>query len=284
MNNLFEYIDYRKYLAEFYTYKKQTTRAFSYRYFSAKAGFSSPVFLKLVIDGKRNLSRASIEKFCKALGLNAKESIYFKNLVLFDQATTVDEKQENYAVLRSLMNAVRAKTIESDQYEYFGTWYHVIIRELITLFNFQEDYQVLAQSIIPAITPGEAKRSVALLLKLNLIYRLENGTYAQTDTAITAREDIGALAIRHFNRMMLQHGVTAIDAFPTAERHVSGITVGISSAMYGIIEAEIQAFKERIITLVNRDDAGKRVFQLNLQFFPVSKAVDAIRPDRKGQI
>jgi hypothetical protein len=77
---------------------------------------------------------------------------------------------------------------------------------------------------------------------------------------------------------MLQHGVTAIDTFPTIERHISGITVGISSTMYRIIETEIQAFKDRIINLVNRDDAGNQVFQLNLQFF-----LSARRSTRSGR-
>ena len=51
-----EHLDYRVFLGEYDKAAKENLPAFSYRYFSQKAGYRSPVFLKLVIDGQRNLS------------------------------------------------------------------------------------------------------------------------------------------------------------------------------------------------------------------------------------
>ncbi len=55
MRSIFTYTDYRAFLHDAYTHAKATNPAFSYRYFAKKAGFSSPNFLKLVIDGVYNL-------------------------------------------------------------------------------------------------------------------------------------------------------------------------------------------------------------------------------------
>ena len=49
MKPLFEYLDYRQYLRDFYVEQK-AQRKFSFREFSKIAGFSSPVFIKLVIE------------------------------------------------------------------------------------------------------------------------------------------------------------------------------------------------------------------------------------------
>ena len=46
MRDLFEYINYRRYLADYYRSRKEELPAFSYRYFCNKAGIKSPVFLK----------------------------------------------------------------------------------------------------------------------------------------------------------------------------------------------------------------------------------------------
>src|SRR3989338_3815356 len=90
---IFEYDNYREYLRGLYDHLKVARGHFSYRYFSRMAGFRSPNFLKLVIDGDRNLSGESIEKFIKALKIQNKEAIFFRNLVLLNQSETLEEKK-----------------------------------------------------------------------------------------------------------------------------------------------------------------------------------------------
>src|SRR3954469_6473209 len=89
---VFEYSNYRSFLRDLYEFEKAAHRKFSFRYFSKQAGFSSPNFLKLVIEGKRNLSIESIARFAKALKLNKEEATFFRALVLFNQASTTEER------------------------------------------------------------------------------------------------------------------------------------------------------------------------------------------------
>jgi microcystin degradation protein MlrC len=50
--DVFQYLDYRVFLADFYRAKKRS--GFSYRAFSRAAGLGAPNYLKLVMDGDRN--------------------------------------------------------------------------------------------------------------------------------------------------------------------------------------------------------------------------------------
>jgi uncharacterized protein (TIGR02147 family) len=284
MLSIFEYLDYRKFLADYYVHKKKTQRSFSYRSFNAKAGISSPVFLKLVIDGKRNLGLASIEKFSTALGLNKKECLYFRKLVLFDQSDSPEEKQEHYAVLRSMRNIIAEKLLNNTQYDYFINWYNAVIRELVTLYDFKDNFQLLAESLRPTITANEAKTTVDLLIKLKLLKKNEQGLYEQLNTAIATGGDIGLVAVRHFNRSMLLNALKAIDEMDRDTRHVSGLTIGISKSMYSVINVEIAAFKERIVSLVNRDEDSSSVYQLNIQLFPLSSHNFEINPKCKAKV
>ncbi|HLD44306.1 MAG TPA: TIGR02147 family protein, partial [bacterium] len=94
--NLFTYLDYRKYLKDWYEYHKQNTTGFSFRSFSQKAGFGSPNFLKRVIEGERNLTESSTRAVIKCLELNKQESAFFERLVLFNQSTSHEEKNVHY--------------------------------------------------------------------------------------------------------------------------------------------------------------------------------------------
>ncbi len=276
MKALFEFIDYRKFLQHYYNEQKENSRHFSYRYFAQKTGINSPSFLKHVIDGKRNLTSPAIEKFCKALKLTQKEAIYFRHLVLFNQAKTSHEKQEHYAVLRSMAGGIKESVLKTSQFDYFDKWYAVIIRELVCLHNFKNNYKKMAKSLSPAITTTEARKTVELLLKLKLIKKNRDGTYTQTNQAIAVDDTITSMAVRSFAENMLDLAKGALHNFKKSERHISGLTMGVSKETYDVLAAEVEAFKDRVKAIVNRDEQSSRVYQLNISLFPASVDIDAL--------
>ncbi|MBN2037389.1 MAG: TIGR02147 family protein [Chitinispirillaceae bacterium] len=280
MPSIFEFIDYRKFLEAYYREQKEKSSYFSFRYFARRTGINSPSFLRHVIDGKRNLTRPAIEKFSAALKLTTKEATYFRNLVLFNQAKTSAEKQEHYAVLRSMAGGVKESVLNADQYDYFAYWYVPVIRELVALRNFGDDYRKLAAMVRPAILPSEAKAAVKLLLRLKLIRKQENGTFCQANSAITADGAVTSLAVRSFTRNMIERSNHALDTVDRSERHISGLTMGISHATFEVIAAEIDAFKDRLKIMVNQDQDGDRVYQMNISLFPVSEDLKGDDPTK----
>ena len=54
--DVFDYLDYRAFLRDFYARAKATRRGFSFRAFSRKARLGSPNHLKRVMEGDRNLT------------------------------------------------------------------------------------------------------------------------------------------------------------------------------------------------------------------------------------
>ena len=166
---------------------------------------------------------------------------------------------------------VKEKVLGADQYDYFANWYTPVIRELITLRSFSDDYSRIARMLKPRITPAEAKTAVKLLLRLKLVERTGDGSYRQTNSAIVAESPVTSLAIRTFSRAMLDHSKEAIDSVDREKRHISGITMGISPEAYDVLAAEIEAFKDRVKVIVNRDSKGNRIYQMNLSLFPVSE-------------
>ncbi len=272
MKSIYAYADYRIYLKEYYDEKKRVTRNFSYRYFSSKAGIKSPVFLKLVIDGKRNLTEVMIRRFITALELSKKQSDFFRHLVLFNQAKTAEQKQEHYRVCKSMQGLVNEHVVTNDQYDYFNNWYTSVVREIICLYNFNDEYAQIGQCIIPPITAAQVKKSIDLLLRLKMIAKGKDGMYRQIHRAITTGSEVTAVAVRSFNRSMLEKAISALDHFTPSQRYVTSQTLGVSATAYDVIVQEIQEFQERITAIVNQDERSSKVCQLCVQLFPMSKS------------
>lgn len=274
MKPIFSYIDYRWYLKEYYEEQKASSSCFSYRYFSMKAGINSPSFLKQVIESKRNLTPLTINKFIIALKLTEKEAAYFRHLVLFNQAKSATEKQEHYVIMLSMMHTVKELKLNALQHEYYNHWFVPIVRELVCLYDFRDDFKKIAEMVIPSIQAGDARYAVKLLKKLGMIDQLSDGSYRQTDTAIMSDSSIDRMAVRSFNREMIKKAGLSLDTISVDHRQIYGMTIGISKECYDVLTAEMQAFRDRVVTVVNRDMKSDCVYQLNLQLFPLSKRLD----------
>ena len=274
MNTIFEYIDYRKFLDDYYSFQKTQQPNFSYRFFSMKAGTSSPSLYKQVVSGERNLSPKNVEKFCKGFKFGKKETLYFGNLVKFNQAKTSTEKQQYYNTISAMNVTFRESVLNSNQYEYFSNWYTPVIRELICLKNFKDNYSVIAQTLIPPIQPSQAKDAIETLLKLKMILKLKNGSYEQSDQALIADPAVTYLALKNFMEAMLENAKVAMRSSSDISRNISSMTLGISFQDYETLVEEIKAFKNRIKSIANNNVKNcDRVYQFNLELFPVSKVL-----------
>ena len=70
---VFSYVDYRRYLADYYAHAKKCHYGFSFRVFSKRAEISSSNYLRLVIDGKRNLTSEPFERCIAHYGKHGRQ-------------------------------------------------------------------------------------------------------------------------------------------------------------------------------------------------------------------
>ena len=137
--NIFEYVNYRDYLKDFYKHEKSANPNFSHRYFVKRAGFSSPVQLYRVTEGKRNLTRESIHKFVQGLGLGKREQQYFEILVSFNQAKGPEAKRYYLELLNNMRKEKVGTPLDEGKFEYLSKWFYPAIRELVYLQDFHDD-------------------------------------------------------------------------------------------------------------------------------------------------
>lgn len=274
MPNIFTYSDYRKFLRDFYQEKKDSTASFSYQNFSRQAGFTSKSFVFNVIQGKKNLSNASVVALSEAMKLTKTEAMYFEKLVFMCQAGTFKERAFFYEQLDSIRpqnsEASNAKKIRQDQFEYCSRWYHSVIRSLIDIYPFKDDYQRLAAMVRPSITTLQAKKSVQLLFRLGLIEKGPDGIYKITSKILTTGPEVAGIAAQQFHLETMELAVRALRETPGEERNIYGMTLGISKKAFLDVQKIMTECQERILHVAENDKDSEGVYQLNVQFFPVS--------------
>ena len=270
---VFEYLDYREFLRDYYNSKKEENPAFSLRVFSDKIGFKAKDFISRVMNGDKNLSNQSIPKVASGLRLGKHETEFFVGLVKFNQAETTDERnaafEEMQAALKVARFAEKQHVLGHVQYQIYSHWRHLTVRSLIGMFGFDGDYEKLAKQVHPHITADEAKKSVKLLEESELIKKDKSGKYVLTESAITTGDRTSKLALRGFHQHCLKLAADSIDRDPPGSRHVSGLTLGISQEGYDRIVERINAFRKEIALIAEEDKNSDKVFQLQFALFPV---------------
>lgn len=275
--------DYRVYLRAMIDYLKATRAQFSYRYFSRIAGFSSPNFLKLVAEGKRNISPQSIAKFARGLGLDQREQETFETLVLLGQAETDAERNRYYARLRRRSSTSAAARMEDAQYKVYSLWYALPIREMIALPDFQEDPAWIARRLRPHVRPTEVKTALQLLEQVGLIVRDENNRLKQHSIKLSTGPRVRSLAVRNYHRSMMEVAANTLDGVGQEDRDITSLTLTLTRAQYEEARARIERFRAELLDLIdepatpvegapppaNIDD--REVYQVGFQLFPMTR-------------
>jgi uncharacterized protein (TIGR02147 family) len=270
MKDILEYTSYRQYIADYYADKKAKS-AFTWQEFTRAAGFSSPVHLKYVSEGRLNLSGSASERVAQAMHLADFEQEYFCEMVKFDHAKTDAEKKEAFSKMLSIADAHKAKIIEGDSFRYFDSWKNPVIRELAPAMPGAKPL-ALARACRPEITAAEVTESLDFLVKAGLLKKDEEGRYVQTDKFVsTGPMDVTPLAVRGMHRQMGEFALEAIEGVKQDERHFSGLTLGLTHEAFDEIVQEIDACRKRIAAIATRDSRIDDVYRLNMQLFPITK-------------
>jgi uncharacterized protein (TIGR02147 family) len=272
--NVYAFADYRRYLAAYYDYAKAEQYGFSFRVFSRRAGIRSSNYLRLVIDGERNLTRDMAGRFADACELTGAAREFFCELVEYCQGKTAQERSRMYERLARHRPFREARRLESAQAEYHSHWYLPAIRELVRREDFSSEPKWIARQLQPNISAAQAKRALELLCKLGLLEPGSDGRLVQTSEIITTGPGPLGHHIFNYHHMMLERAAEALDSLPREERDVSCLTLCVSESKVAELKERVRAFRQELLRTAELDNSPERVVQINFQVFPLSIAAE----------
>lgn len=272
---VYEYMDYREYLLDFYETRKKQNANYSYRVLSDKMGFKTRDFIHRVMKGERNLSSQSIPKVCQGLGLDPTEKQYFTALINFCQSDQEAQRDKFYQQMQKAIK--KAEFVDSQhllahhQYRVYSEWRHLAVRSLIGMHGFSGDFAQLGSWLHPAISAAEAQESVELLELCGLIAQDAAGQWILTHKSITTGNTTSRIALKGFHQKCIALGAASIDRDPPSIRNISGLTLGVSQQSYERIVEKLNDVRKEIAQIASEDTQADQVVQLELLLFHLSQ-------------
>lgn len=288
MAPIIEYIDYRKYIRDFYEERKAGRFGFSWGAFAKLAGFSSPVFLQYVCEGKKNLSETTAPQVATAMGLAGYETNFFQLLVAFDNAKNAESKKKALDAITDLSRIHKVRSVAADEYDFFKSWKNALIRELAPAMPGATPRQ-MAGATRRHVTTNEVNDILEFLQQTGHLVKDENGNYHQQDRSLkmsgachpelsAVRREVegsSAASIRQAiaHDLQIQMAELAVDALRNEnaeDRNITGLTIGITRENYERIVAELAECRRRIVAIATETDQTDEVYRLNMQLFPLT--------------
>lgn len=268
--SVFAYTDFRDYLKDFYDRARSADPKFSQRYISQKVGASSSGWFSDLIKGRVNLSGTQLVRLAALLGLENQALGYFETLVHYNQSGSLEERNHHFRKLAAFKE-VPAELLGQDKFEYYSKWYYSAIRELLYFHRFSADYADLARKLNPSIKSQEARDAIELLLRLGLIKKDAQGDFRPSGSTLKKDANHKSLFSANFLRSNMELGMQAIERFEKEERNISGMTLSFSETGFRKAVEEIEALRRRLLALLEEDPKPEKVYQLNLQLFPITR-------------
>lgn len=294
--SLDEYTDFRQYLKDVYEHRRATEstgpRAYSYSAFSAAADIKSPNYLKLIIEGRRNLSEDMTTRFARALRLNKAEAEEFRALVRYGQATEPIERNQFLKELADLRarRAFESGEISADAWDKVPSWRGWVIYAMTEQRGVNFDPEELYRLFRAKTSPDDIKQELK---------RLIDGGHLKAQSAegsgkipgessgrseivkghdlIDSPQDVPVAMIRRLQAELIYLGIESLFRDSPKDREFGAMTIAMTQAEFEQVRFELRQLRKRVQKdlMVKREATkGDRVYQLNVQLFPVTEKAE----------
>jgi uncharacterized protein (TIGR02147 family) len=274
MPSIYKYLNYREYLHDYFVEQKQFQKQLTHRVILKKMKITSTGFLSNVIAGKKNLNSEMSKKLGKIINLATRERRYLNNMVSYNQARSIEEKKGFLDRLLAMRKTDLAQ-ISDHQFSIFSVWYYVYIRDLLCFFDFKGDYQALADRLDPPIKPEEAETAIRELEKLGFIAKDNDGFYRPRECLITTGDEAHSVQLANFQLATMDLAKRSLEKHPADKRDISFVSLTLSADSFGLVKSEVQAFRKRLLLMAKDEKKPDRVYQCNIQLFPVTRKPDS---------
>ena len=157
-------------------------------------------------------------------------------------------------------------------YYYYKNWYNSVIRALLNIHNYADEYALLAKQVYPPITQKQAAESIKLMLELKLIKKNKSGFYKPVDKVLFASDSIKSELLKLYQLNCIDIAKDVFFSNTVSSQKVVTKMISISKEGYKRIEKKVSKTSSEINSIIHKDEnKADRIYQLNIILVPQSK-------------
>lgn len=269
--SLYEFQDFRKYLAAWLAAKKEDDPRFNGAEVHRRLGLpKTRSFFPDVVAGRR-ITPSFVERFVVLLELDRSEAMFFRCLVRLDQATSPEERELAFDQVVALDRTPRT-VLDGKAMAFYRDWRHGAIRALLDTGDYGDDVARICREIVPRLTPGQVRESLDLLAELALIAKNEAGFWKPTETSVSTPEGTRDELVLQLQLQHLELAQKSLLSKEAPERLLATNVVSTSRETALQIERKLERLRAEIRAMVARDpDPASEVLLFQLSLIPLKK-------------
>ena len=270
--SVYGYTDFRRFLVDWLKARQDEDARFTRSEFHRRLGLpNTRSYLPDVLAGKE-VSPTFLDRFAVALELSSEEARFFRVLVRFNQARSVEERELAFDQLVALNKTPRT-VLDPDHYRYYRHWWNGAIRALLAIQDLGDEPRKVAALLAPAITEGQAKESLQLLAELGLIAMSEAGFWKPTDHTLTTGEGARGDLVRQLQGQQLKLVQNAaLKPASTDGQVVATNTISVSEEGLVLVRKRLETFRSELRSIVHKDpNPPTRVHLVTLSVVPLTR-------------
>lgn len=272
--SVYLYNNFRTYLADWHAWVQTVRPEWTKSEVSRQLGLPRTRSFFTDILAGRKLSATFADRLVRLIGFERDEARYFRALVRFNQADTPEDRELAFDQLVGMGRVKRTELDSGASYKYYRHWWIGAVRALLATGNFADDPAAIVKALKPAITLGQAKEAIAILLELGLADRDTDGFLRQTTKMLSTPEKSRDDLVKQLQIQQMEVVQTALLSGDDPDRHVSTNIVAVSAEGAELIRERVDNFRRALRSIVQNDPSPQdRVLQIALSLVPLSKKV-----------
>ncbi|OFZ78906.1 MAG: hypothetical protein A2583_11925 [Bdellovibrionales bacterium RIFOXYD1_FULL_53_11] len=271
--NVKKFTDYRAFLVAYAQEKKQNSPAWSYGAWARMLGLKTTSSITKILNGEREAGSRVIEQMVAYFKFRDKDARYFRDLVRLHKirsdarlAVLLMEKmgKEHPDATRRLMDERMFRVISN--------WYYLPLRELTRIPGFRNDPDWISKHFRFKVTARDIERAIHTFIELKILRRDDKGLLAVNEGQLDTTDDVTSEAIKRYHEQMLGNAREALRSQGVQEREFSGSCFAMRSGNVGAAKEMLREFKQKFVRTFE-ETGGDTVYQVQLQFFPLTKQI-----------
>ncbi len=268
--DILSYQDYSLFLNDFVINKKKSDINWSLGVWAKSLGLKSTSSITKVLNKDRSPGKKITESLIHYFEFNDKESMYFQDLISI-------EKNKNDPNLQSILLKRLVKNGKDNQvmfidlktFEVIGSWYHYAVREMSRLKKFKFDFNWISKNLRFSVSEQQVKKAFYNLSKTGLI-NIQKEKVVLSSGNLSTCEDVHSFAIQEYHDSMLENAKKCLTEVNVTEREFLSGTLCFKREDMPKAKELLRNFLDEFGSTMDTDQ-GDEIYQIQMQFFPLSK-------------
>ena len=262
-------------LQALYLALKPSVTPWNYILFNQAIGLGENNLIGQVIRGTRKLSYQSAQTIALHLDLPESQKKALDIAVKLGLTKDLQKRQKIQEDLDKAKTFHNRKLKGNEPFQFLKSWHHTVVFETIGLFPNGASLTQIAGKLAHPLSQSTLLKSLELLIRLGLVRSCpETQLYFKTSEDIDLGDSIPGMGVLRYHAHMLDLAKDALNELPENKRNISSVTLTCTDSEYAQMVELIQNFQKYLMFMASQSQEPKsqsKVFQFNIQFFPLSK-------------